>query len=156
VVKLNDKFQPSDAVWIAQLERSVPERSGLRQIVTYDFPGKIAYYSSMNVLALDGLTSDLKFQHDLSSVGIKAYLEAHDIQVFVGPAVPISNLVYDEICDQMYLGSVKFACVTDAHGDIYPVGVDVFSRSPVKATGYLQLSRDQIIWSGRYTAWKIN
>ena len=59
-------MRPSDAGWVAELERTVPEVAGVRQVFVFDFPGKIAYYSTMNVLATDGLTADLRFQHDLS------------------------------------------------------------------------------------------
>lgn len=152
---LPDKFEPSEAAWISALEAAVPAENGVRRVFAFDYPGKIAYYSSMQVLAADGLTEDLEFQRDLAAKGLFAYLAGMGIEIFIGPPLVLDTRNVKEYCGKIYLGSTRFECVVDSTGNTVPVRVEFFSRLPFKPAGEMALPRDQTIWSGKFAAWKI-
>jgi hypothetical protein len=151
---LSGKFKPSDAEWIKELESAVPAENGVKRILAFDFPGKIAFYSDMQVLASDGLTQDLQFQKDISSEGMLGYLARKKVRTFVGPALSINKVEYEACCTRVYLGSTRFNCV-DSEGGKTPNRVTFYSRIPFKPIGDLDLRKEDVIWASRYTAWQI-
>ena len=155
---LEDKLQKSESLWIGAMERALTGVIGDGhpvRLMTFDYPGKIAYFSSMQVVAVDGLTCDLEFQRELASNGINAYLSKHNINIFLGPQIPISEGGYDKLCRRLFSGSTKFTCSKEIDGGIYPVKVDVFSRVPPKNVGFVNLKQENVIWAGEMTAYAI-
>lgn len=147
--------RPSDAPWVAELEAAVPAKNGVKRILTFDLPGRLAYFSSMQVVAADGLTQDLKFQRDIAREGMRDYLANRDIKVFVGLPLVVDPAADPKYCDKMYNGSTRFTCDGPPRQKT-PEKVEFYARLPFKQVGEMNLPRDGVIWSGKYAAWKID
>jgi hypothetical protein len=155
VLLWSGKFRPSDAGWVKELEAAVLAENGAKRILAFDFPGKIAFYSDLQVLASDGLTQDLQFQRDISKEGMLNYLTRNKTRIFVGPPLLVNKTEYDAYCARVYLGSTRFDCIDSQNGKT-PLHVTFYSRIPFKPVGDLALKKEDVIWASRYTAWKIN
>lgn len=73
------------------MNRSLPAHAG---VLVYDYPGALAFYSSLRIVPADGLIGGYGYDADLRRKGLSDYLAAHSIEYFVGelPASPDSCL----------------------------------------------------------------
>lgn len=139
-------------------EENLVRRAGLHRVLAFDKPGRLAYYSDLHVVALDGLMGDLKFQKDLQARGIGDFVKVHAIDGFVGPPVPFGLPEKRSFCDAVYLSSVKFSCSSKGDKRWGIDGVTVYARLTGRAVGTLPLRDDEIVWNvpGNIAAWRLN
>jgi hypothetical protein len=152
-------YRMTDRGSSANFNNAVYAQAGVHRLIAYDQPGRLAYYSDVQVIALDGLMGDLKFQNDLATMTPEQYVRANHVDGFLGPANPITQQQYDQMCHKLFLGVVDFHCTPSAAvaGDYDVSGVDIYSRVPAKLSGTLPLSNDEIIWTetDRISVWKL-
>lgn len=64
-------------------------------VLAVDFPGALAYMTNFKIIALDGLTNDFNYEHEIVRDGINAYITRHGVQYYFGPITePGSELEY--------------------------------------------------------------
>lgn len=139
-------------------EENLVRRAGLHRVLAFDKPGRLAYYSDLQVVALDGLMGDLKFQKDLQTRGIREFVKVHAIDGFVGPSVPFGLPEKRSFCESVYLSSVQFNCTSKGTKRWGIDGVTVYARLTGRAVGTLPLRDDEIVWNrpGNIAAWRLN
>lgn len=54
-------------------------------ILVYDTPGKLAWYSDLRIIPTDGLVNDYAYEEALSTTGILAFMQQHEIQYLLTP-----------------------------------------------------------------------
>jgi hypothetical protein len=127
--------------------------------VTYDQPGRLAFYSNIQIIPLDGLMGDTKFQTDLASMGIEKFVRLNHVDGFVGPETPLAPYDYGQMCGKLYLSSVSFQCdpIPGEPGRLEISSVSVYARVPAAYAGTLQLPKSQLIWTTKdyVSVWKL-
>lgn len=91
-------------------DRQMPDRfKPPARVLAFDRPGQATYFLGLDVIAIDGLTTNLAFQQDLRAHGIDWLIKAYNVTGFLGPTDnPVSA---DGFCkDQLYLGAMRFSC----------------------------------------------
>jgi len=131
----------------AGFQENLANRLHIHLALAFDKPGRMAYYSDVPIVALDGLMGDLKFQRDLANEGIAAFDALHGADAFVGPPVPFDANGKAAFCDAIYLSSVRFHCVPDGAGKWMPDAVEVFARLTGKSAGSLALPESALEWN---------
>lgn len=79
------RWQEAVGDWLAD---SLPPNS---RIMIYDWPGIIAYFSELKILAPDGLINDYQYNDDLREWGINKYLRKKRIVYWLGPTKPTAE-----------------------------------------------------------------
>jgi hypothetical protein len=74
-----------------RLRQTLPPHSG---ILMFDWPGMVAYYSDMNILPVDGLVNDFRYNDDIVASGIRPYLAGKHIRYWLGPLVSRDRSFY--------------------------------------------------------------
>lgn len=87
---------------------AVAARHGVRRVLTFDRPGQIAYFDGFATLGLDGLTTNLAFQKEVSARGADWLIRTYRIDALVGPKMGVGW--GRGLCGQLYLGSTRFHC----------------------------------------------
>lgn len=83
IPQINEYRWPDEfAVWMRQ---NLPSGS---TVFVHDWPGAIAYYSDLQILPMDGLMNDFKYNDDLLRQGINRYLCTSEVRYFFGPDEP--------------------------------------------------------------------
>ena len=138
-------------------QQNLEDRLHLHAILVFDKPGRIAYFSSVPVIALDGLMGDLAFQHTLSDKGIAYFDALHGVDSFSGPPQPLTAEGKDVYCDKIYLSAVRFHCVPASQGRFSIDSVEVFSRLTGTSGGVLPLPQTSIVWNtpDDVTVWRL-
>jgi hypothetical protein len=95
------------------LDARLPRGAGL---MAYDYPGALAFYSSLRVLPEDGLIGDYAYNSDLVLEGAAPYLGARGVDYYLGP--------YGR----------------DGNGS-----VEVFAPLGHRSAGFLQLRRENLV-----------
>jgi len=110
-------FTRGEKRWTVLLSRWLDERlpPGSAMMV-FDYPGALAYYSSLRVLPEDGLIGDYGYNRDLVREGAAGYLRARGVRYYMGP--------YFEGGDR---------------------SVEVFAPLGHRSAGFLQLRRDHLV-----------
>lgn len=54
-------------------------------ILVYDTPGKLAWYSDLRIIPTDGLVNDYAYEEALSTTGIQAFMQKHEIRYLLTP-----------------------------------------------------------------------
>jgi len=80
-----ERWQEALGYW---LKNNMPNDS---RIMIYDWPGIIAYFSEVKILAPDGLINDYQYNDDLRELGIKKYLKEKKIGYWLGPTTPTAE-----------------------------------------------------------------
>ncbi|HEV2646287.1 MAG TPA: hypothetical protein VGU46_07990 [Acidobacteriaceae bacterium] len=145
-----------DAIGVGYQE-NLSDRLHLHTVLAFDKPGRMAYYSDVRVVALDGLMGDLQFQRDLAAKGIAAFDTAHQVDGFIGPPQPFDESARENFCDRVTLSAVKFHCVASGPGEWRADGVEVFARLTGTSAGYINLPADELVWSEPHNvaAWRL-
>ena len=154
------KFKrPPTAAAARAFHEEVELKAGLHRVITYDQPGRLAFYSNVQVIPLDGLMGNTKFQTDLASMGIEKYVRENHIDGFVGPEVPLFPVDPEQMCNKLYNSSVSFQCVPapGESGRLEVNAVNVYSRVPAAYAGTLQLPKSQLVWSTKdyVSVWRL-
>jgi hypothetical protein len=85
-------------------QQNLSTRLRLKTVIAFDKPGRMAFFTDVRVLPLDGLMGDLHFQEEIASKGIAAFDAEHDVTAFVGPPQPLNAASKALMCDAVYLG----------------------------------------------------
>ena len=56
-------------------------------MMVYDYPGALAFYSSLRILPADGLIGDYAYNRDLVSEGAAEYMRKRHVDYYMGPLV---------------------------------------------------------------------
>lgn len=138
-------------------QANVVERAGLHTLLAFDKPGRVAFYTTAQIVPLDGLMGDLRFQHDLASKGIATFNRDNHIDGFIGPPQPLDDVGKRNFCDAVFLSSAQFRCVPDSHGKWLIDRVDVFARLTNTPAGSIPLPPGNMVWNapGYVAAWRI-
>ena len=139
-------YRGPDRITPASFNQQVYKLAGIHRALAYDQPGRLAYYSDVEIIPLDGLMGNLNFQANLTRLGAAGYVAANQIDGFIGPPVPLANSTYQAMCEQVYLSSVSFDCKPASGGGYDVSGVKLYARVPAASAGRLRLSDDQIVW----------
>lgn len=141
----------------ASFNAAVYEKAGIHRALAYDEPGIFAYYSNIQIVPVDGLMGDLKFQHDLATTGVKEFVEREHIDGFIGPDTPTDTAGKKLICDQIFLSSEQFHCDLQRNGQYALGSVDIYARLPKHNAGTLELDPENIVWSrtNGITVWRL-
>lgn len=104
-----NQYRWPDEVAIWMRENMLPAST----VVVHDWPGAIAYYSGLQILPVDGLMNDFKYNDDILSQGINQYLCTKDVRFFLGPDEPGENGVQEfEVIAPLYrepAGKIKLS-----------------------------------------------
>ena len=76
----HDRWSVQFAGW---MDSHLPPGAG---VLVFDYPGALAYYSSLRIISADGLMGDFEFDGELRRGGLARYLAAHDIRYYLGPS----------------------------------------------------------------------
>jgi len=141
----------------AGYQENLSDRLHFHTVLAFDKPGRMAYYSDVRIVALDGLMGDLKFQRDLATKGIAAFDAEHDVDGFIGPPQPLDDSGRQNFCDQITLSAVRFHCVASGPGEWMVDGVEVFARLSGQSAGYISLPQKDLVWSVPHNvaAWRL-
>lgn len=138
-------------------QQNVVKGDHLHALLAFDKPGRIAYYSTADIVPLDGLMGNLKFQRDLATSGIAAFDTANHIDGFIGPPLPLDLAGKQQFCDTVFLSSVQFHCVS-AGPDRWTVdGAEVFARLTQTPAGAVPLPADKLVYNhpGYVSVWRL-
>lgn len=113
-----------------KIDGLIPENSNL---LVYDTPGRLAWYSHLNIFPVDGLINDFEYNDFIETNGIAAYLREKNISYML---TPYSN---GNISRQKY-GMLEFA----KNGD--DMIIDVYSPISIKNCGEIILGRDDLLF----------
>jgi hypothetical protein len=143
--------------------RQVLEADRLHNLLAYDQPGGMAYFTRLSVVPLDGLMADREFQAELAQHGVGDFIHKDHIDGFAGPPVPFNEWGLRTYCGQLFLESTKYTCEPWTKGpngepQWMITGVEVYSRLPLAPTGYISLPPSNIVWTGKnyVTIWRIS
>jgi hypothetical protein len=128
-------------------QENMSDRLHLHTVLAFDKPGRMAYYTDVRVIALDGLMGDLNFQHDLATKGIAAIDAKDHVEGFVGPPQPLDAGGRTLFCDHVFLSAVQFHCVSSGEGQWIIDGVEVFARLTGASAGRLALPPQNLVWN---------
>ena len=125
------KFESTDPVrsLAEKIDGLLPENSNL---LVYDTPGRLAWYSHLNIFPVDGLINDFEYNDFIETNGIAAYLKEKNIKYIL---TPYSN---ENISRQKY-GMLEFA----KDGD--DMIIDVYSPISIKNCGEIVLGEDDLL-----------
>lgn len=134
------------------------QHSGLHTLLAFDKPGRLAYYSTAQIVPLDGLMGNLQFQQDLANTGILPFIQANHVDGFIGPPQPLDDGGKRNFCDTIFLSSAQFHCVPAGPGKWTVDRVDIFARLTNTPAGSIALSSSQMVWNapGYVAAWRID
>ncbi len=63
------------------MDRTLPAGAG---VLVFDYPGHLAFYSSLRIVAADGLMGDFRYDADLRRRGLRRVLLDHAIEYYIG------------------------------------------------------------------------
>ena len=113
-----DRWTVQFARW---MDANLPKGSG---VVAFDYPGAMAYYSSLRIVTADGLMGDFEFDGELRRDGLERYLAAHDIRYYLGPA-PASAGRCDSAIVRAPLTRIPVGQILRCPGDLVTTSSDV-------------------------------
>jgi hypothetical protein len=139
-------------------EQNLVGRLHLKSVLAFDKPGRMAFFTEVQVVPLDGLMGDLHFQQELASKGVAAFASEHDIRAFVGPPQPLDAAMKSAVCDSVYLASTRFHCVPAGSGTWIVDSVEVFSRLQGVSAGSIDLNPSRLVWNqpGQVAVWLLS
>ncbi len=131
------------------------QEHGIDRALIYDKPGRLAYFSNVAMVPIDGLMGNLDFQKELATKGILEFAQRENIRYLIGPPLPTGADVPPD-CTAIQLGSRQMVCTTDSSGHIHYTGITVFSRIPFGPSGTIPLPASNLIYSDAYISiWRI-
>ncbi|WDF47901.1 hypothetical protein PQ459_05325 [Chryseobacterium sp. KACC 21268] len=92
--EISDRNQDEVKVFAENIKKTLPENS---RIFTYDFPGKFAFYSDMNIIPADGLVGNKMFFDDISTLKFNQFLRKNNINYVNLPSAFIKDDDYSFI-----------------------------------------------------------
>ena len=136
---------------------NVVERAKLHTLLAFDKPGRIAYYSTADIVPLDGLMGSVGFQRDLAASGIGAFDRANRVDGFIGPPQPLDDDGKRAFCDAVFLSSVQFHCVAAGPHAWTVDRAEVFARLTQTPAGFVKLNLQNIVFNqpGYVAVWRL-
>lgn len=131
----------------AGYQENLSDRLHMHTVLAFDKPGRIAYYTGVQIVALDGLMGNLQFQHDLATKGIAAFDAQHHVDGFIGPPEPLDPVAQAIYCDHLYLSSIKLHCSQSPSGDWRVTSAEVFARLYGVSAGTIDLPQENLVWN---------
>ncbi len=133
------------------------DRAHLHALLAFDKPGRIAYYSTADIVPLDGLMGSLQFQRDLATKGIADFDHANGIDGFIGPPQPLDQSGKQQFCDNIMLSSVQFHCVQTGPNQWTVDRAEVFARLTQTPAGSVNLPPASIVFNhpGYVAVWRL-
>ncbi|MGO9449500.1 MAG: hypothetical protein ACLQDV_00425 [Candidatus Binataceae bacterium] len=121
-------------------------------VLAVDFPGALAYMTNFKIIALDGLTNDFDYEHEIVRDGLSAYVARHDVEYYFGPIVePGATLQY---------GTVS------SRGEEHSQTIEVHAPLTERSAGTMDLPRSDVLMDaetqlggtghGHLAIWKLN
>jgi len=92
--EIADRKQDEVKVFAEEIKNTLPENS---RIYTYDFPGKLAFYSDLNIIPADGLVANKTFFDEISTLKFDQFLRKNKISYINLPAAFIKDDDYNFI-----------------------------------------------------------
>ncbi|WP_333852576.1 hypothetical protein [Epilithonimonas sp.] len=92
--EISDKKQDEVKVFAEELKSTLPRNS---RIFTYDFPGKLAFYSDLNIIPADGLVANKTFFNEISTLKFDQFLKKNNINYINLPSAFIADDDYSFI-----------------------------------------------------------
>ncbi len=92
--KISGRSQDEVKVFAEHIKNTLPPNA---RIFSYDFPGKFAFYSDMNVIPADGLVANKSFFDDIALLPFDKFLEKNNIRYINLPSAFIRNDDYSFI-----------------------------------------------------------
>ncbi len=138
-------------------QTNVVDRAHLHALLAFDKPGRIAFYSTAEIVPLDGLMGSLKFQHDLATTGIAAFNQINHIDGFIGPPLPLDLAGKQQFCDNIFLSSVQFHCTQTSHTTWTVDRADIFARLTQTPAGSVPLTPANLVFNqpGYVAVWRL-
>ncbi len=138
-------------------QSNVVERAHLHTLLAFDKPGRIAYYSTADIVPLDGLMGTLRFQQDLARTGIATFDRDNHVDGFIGPPQPLDAGGKHEFCDNVFLSSVQFHCVAAGPATWTVDRADIFARLTQTPAGSVALSPQALVFNqpGYVAVWRL-
>lgn len=116
-----------------KIDGLIPESSNL---LVYDTPGRLAWYSHLNIFPVDGLINDFEYNNFIETNGIAAYLTEKNIKYILTP------YSHENISRQKY-GMIEFE---KSGNDMI---IDVYSPISIKNCGEIVLDKDNLLFAER-------
>ena len=115
---------------------NIARELGIRHVLAFDRPGQLAFLEEIDVIAVDGLTTNFEFQKKLEENGLQWLNKQYKIDAFIGPLE--SKPWLPGICNgTKYLGAMCFVC-DDNQKTLKEV--KIFSRLSGKEVGIIKLN----------------
>ncbi len=92
--EISDRNQDEVKVFAENIKTTLPKNS---RIFTYDFPGKFAFYSDMNIIPADGLVANKRFFDEISTLKFDQFLRKNNIRYINLPSAFILDDDYSFI-----------------------------------------------------------
>ncbi len=127
--------------WQIQSARQLQNITGKgANVLIYDWPGIIAYYSDVNLLAIDGLTSDFKFQKEIQQYGVDSLATLKNIGYIVAPQ---EDMVKPDLgYVQKIINGNKLGIY---YSSLYKTPADTIVLRPDKTCGHLDGNLDGFV-----------
>lgn len=109
-------------------------------VLIYDWPGIIAYYSDVNLLAIDGLTSDFKFQKEIQQYGVDSLATLKNLGYIVAPQEDIVNPDLGYV--QKIVNGNKLGIF---YSSLNKIPADMIALLPDKICGHLEGNLDGFV-----------
>jgi hypothetical protein len=133
------------------------EVRGVRRLIAYDGPGRLAYFSDVQIVPLDGLMGNLAFQREIGSKGIMEFVRENHIDSFAGPPIPFDLGAERGRCGVISLGSTRPTCMQTGPDQWTVISEEVYARYPAHDAGAVPLKPENIVWTAPnyMTVWKL-
>jgi len=112
-----DRWTVQFARW---MDANLPKGAG---VLAFDYPGAMAYYSSLRIVTADGLMGDFEFDEELRRGGLERFLAAHDIGYYLGPG-PASADRCDSALVRAPLTHIPVGEILRCPGDLVTTSTD--------------------------------
>jgi hypothetical protein len=105
-----DRWSVQFARW---MEAHLPPGSG---VLVFDYPGALAYYSTLRIVPADGLMGDFEVDERLRAEGLERWLARNRIGYYMGP-VPIRGGECDSVIVRAPLTKIAVGAIVRCPGD---------------------------------------
>lgn len=82
IIQITEAKKPWAIALAEWLKGNLPKKA---KILVWDYPGHVAYFSDLNILPIDGLMNDYKYNTDILDDGITTYLLEKEVTYYLGP-----------------------------------------------------------------------
>ena len=113
--------------------------AGVRTVLVYDRPGILAFLDGLNVIAADGLTSNLAYQRALRAGGIDWLVRHQRVDAVLVPRI-VGGRHGVAVCGLLFFESARALCGRGPDGQLVPVAMRYYSRLDGSVLGTIPLA----------------